>query len=130
MGEVTDSESVVVPRKTGGVIITQESGRRNTFPRQDGVYKMKAAMRSNDKQERPDVMPVTMDAPTSLESSVDDEAREAEADEPKAVTMQAMPSREEVLTHEMSHLPSRSWCSRCVRGKGRERPPSCGSARR
>ena len=63
-------------------------------------------MRAGDKQERPDVMPVTVDAPTSLESSIDDEIREAEADEPKAVTMQAMPSREEVPAHEVTHIPT------------------------
>lgn len=29
------------------------------------------------------------------------------------------PSAEEVALHEMTHLPFRSWCSHCVRGRGR-----------
>ena len=31
-----------------------------------------------------------------------------------------MPSKEEVEKHNMSHLPYRSWCRHCVRGKGKE----------
>lgn len=31
------------------------------------------------------------------------------------------PNREEVETHEMHHLPYRSWCEVCVRGRGRSR---------
>ena len=30
-----------------------------------------------------------------------------------------LPSEEEVKCHELTHLPYRSWCSHCVRGKGR-----------
>ena len=30
-----------------------------------------------------------------------------------------MPTREEVLEHELTHLPYRSWCRHCVRGKGK-----------
>ena len=29
------------------------------------------------------------------------------------------PSAEEIATHELTHLPFRSWCPHCVRGKGR-----------
>ena len=31
------------------------------------------------------------------------------------------PNREEVETHEMHHLPYRSWCEVCVRGRGKSR---------
>ena len=30
-----------------------------------------------------------------------------------------LPSEEEVKCHELTHLPYRSWCSHCVRSKGR-----------
>ena len=30
-----------------------------------------------------------------------------------------LPSPEEVKEHEMTHLPYRSWCVHCVRGKGK-----------
>ena len=30
-----------------------------------------------------------------------------------------LPSEEEVKCHELTHLPYRSWCSHCVRGKGK-----------
>jgi hypothetical protein len=31
-----------------------------------------------------------------------------------------MPSRDERVEHEFTHLPFRSWCRHCVRGKGKE----------
>eukprot|EP00959_Pyramimonas_sp_CCMP1952_P152163 3183841-Pyramimonas_sp.AAC.1 len=31
------------------------------------------------------------------------------------------PSREEIEAHNTTHLPCRSWCPRCVRGKARRR---------
>ena len=31
-----------------------------------------------------------------------------------------LPSREEVRLHSLTHLPYRSWCAHCVRGRGRE----------
>ena len=130
VGEVADSDSVVVFRKTGGVIINGKSGRRITFPRQDGVYTMKAAMRPSDRQERLEVMPVTVDAPTSLGSSIDDEIREAEADEPTAVTMQAMPSCEGGH-RARGDTPTLQELAQPLRARQRARAtPSCGGARR
>jgi hypothetical protein len=32
------------------------------------------------------------------------------------------PSKEEKLEHEMTHLPYRSWCRHCVRGRGKQMP--------
>lgn len=32
-----------------------------------------------------------------------------------------LPSEEDIRNHELTHLPYRSWCSHCVRGKGRAR---------
>ena len=32
------------------------------------------------------------------------------------------PSREEVLEHERTHLPFRTWCRHCLRGRGKEAP--------
>ena len=46
---------------------------------------------------------------------------EAEAGRRNLVKVQdpQLPSEEEVKCHELTHLPYRSWCSHCVRGKGR-----------
>ena len=33
-----------------------------------------------------------------------------------------LPSREEVESHEMTHLPFRNWCRHCVKGRGVEAP--------
>ena len=33
-----------------------------------------------------------------------------------------LPSEEEIKQHEITHLPYRSWCRHCVRGRGREFP--------
>ena len=31
-----------------------------------------------------------------------------------------MPTAEEVARHNLTHLPSATWCEHCVRGKGKE----------
>ena len=41
-----------------------------------------------------------------------------EAEELKSVFAPVLPSKEEVEAHNVSHLPFRSWCSACVRGRG------------
>ena len=33
-----------------------------------------------------------------------------------------LPSKAEVETHNLNHLPFRSWCRHCVRGRGEEEP--------
>ena len=44
-----------------------------------------------------------------------------EAELPKKVSCDLRPSKEEVALHNTSHLPYRSWCPHCVRGKARRR---------
>ena len=44
-----------------------------------------------------------------------------EAELPKKVTIDVRPSKEEVELHNKTHLPYRSWCPHCVRGKARGR---------
>ena len=36
------------------------------------------------------------------------------------------PSREEVETHNLTHLPYRNWCRHCVRGRGKEAAHAAG----
>ena len=50
------------------------------------------------------------------------EATEEEPEEARAMTappIPCTPSLKEVLEHRITHLPFRSWCPHCVRGKGR-----------
>ena len=50
------------------------------------------------------------------------EANEGEEEEARAVNappIPCTPSLKEVLEHRLTHLPYRSWCPHCVRGKGR-----------
>ena len=46
----------------------------------------------------------------------------AEGQEARRVSRPVQPTKEEVLQHELTHLPFRSWCAHCVRGKGRNPP--------
>ena len=39
--------------------------------------------------------------------------------EPRKLRDPLLPSPEEVRAHDMTHLPYRSWCVHCVRGKGK-----------
>ena len=36
------------------------------------------------------------------------------------VTTPYKPSQDEVEEHELTHLPYRSWCKHCIRGRGKE----------
>ena len=70
------------------------------------------------------VRPVTIAEPsagegaeTSGPASVDGDMVQ-EAEELKSVRVPVLPSKEEVEAHNVSHLPSRSWCSACLRGRG------------
>ena len=47
-----------------------------------------------------------------------DEDMTQEAEELKSVRAPVLPSKEEVEARNVSHLPFRTWCSACVRGRG------------
>ena len=44
--------------------------------------------------------------------------REEEGQEPKMKTLPYRPSEEEVMKHNLTHIPFRSWCPFCVKGRG------------
>ena len=44
-----------------------------------------------------------------------------EAELPKTMRFETRPREEEVRMHNQTHLPYRSWCPHCVRGKARRR---------
>ena len=46
---------------------------------------------------------------------------EEEAGIPKVIKVDPKPSKEEVANHNVTHLPYRSWCRHCVRGKAKRR---------
>ena len=51
-----------------------------------------------------------------------EEFEELNADAPqqaKPLPIPAKPTPEMIAAHEVSHLPFRSWCSHCVRGRGK-----------
>ena len=54
-------------------------------------------------------------------SDVEDVFIGEEAELPKKITCDLRPSKEEVELHNTSHLPFRSWCPHCVRGKAKRR---------
>ena len=45
-------------------------------------------------------------------------AQHDEARVPRALHGPRMPSKREVEEHKLTHLPFRSWCNHCLRGKG------------
>ena len=70
------------------------------------------------------IRPVTIAEPspgegaeTSGPASVEEDMVQ-EAEGLKSVPAPVPPSTEEVESHNVSHLPLRSWCSACVRGRG------------
>ena len=63
--------------------------------------------------------------PVEDEAGEDRDEEEEEAGMRKCVRMQdpKLPSKTEVEEHNITHLPFRSWCRHCVRGRGKEMPP-------
>ena len=59
------------------------------------------------------------DARESMEEEVEEEMEEAPVNARRAPRE---PTEEERRRHEASHLPYRSWCEYCVKGRGRCRP--------
>ena len=58
------------------------------------------------------------------EEAAGDETEEEheEAQKAKAIKAPSKPSKEEVDEHMVTHLPFRSWCPHCVRGKSKGKP--------
>ncbi len=52
--------------------------------------------------------------------NIDEDAEEGRA--ARVMKDPEAPSREEIERHNITHLPYRSWCPHCVRGRGRARP--------
>ena len=52
-------------------------------------------------------------------SDVEDVFVGEEAELPNTIRCEAKPSEEEVTIHNITHLPYRSWCPHCERGKAR-----------
>ena len=69
-------------------------------------------------------MPPTGDQSTSGNPDVADhhEEENAEAVVPKLLANPKQPTKQEILEHEATHLPYRSWCRHCVRGRGKSHP--------
>ena len=66
-----------------------------------------------------------MDAPAPLEARGEEEDNLEEVQEEAQVQARRAPkepTRDERMRHEATHLPYRSWCPICVRGRGRNAP--------
>ena len=52
------------------------------------------------------------------EDDAQDEPEESGQVRPTTLSNPYTPSRQEIMEHELTHLPYRNWCAACVRGKG------------
>ena len=55
-----------------------------------------------------------------MEEERDEEQEEGER--PKKIRTDSKPSKEEVEEHMLTHMPYRSWCEHCVKGKAKGKP--------
>lgn len=53
---------------------------------------------------------------------MDGEESEEDALEPKGVKIEYRPSKEEMDAHMLTHIPFKSWCPHCVKGKAKSKP--------
>ena len=56
-----------------------------------------------------------------VDEDIGDEAEE-ESEVQRPLRDPGMPTRREVLEHNLTHLPPRPWCPHCVKGKGKDTP--------
>ena len=59
-------------------------------------------------------------ADSDMEDEGDNDTEEAKR--PKVRRCPMEPTKQERLEHEVTHLPYRSWCAHCIRGKAKEDP--------
>ncbi len=57
--------------------------------------------------------------PSSPQANPEEQSMEEPAVVPKALPDPYQPTKEEVDQHNLTHLPYRSWCRHCVRGRGK-----------
>ena len=99
------TEAIITFRITSGTILNEFTGHRIEFERAGGVYRLRAGTSAKMRS-----------GPGEVEVLMGFEQDTAGAVEP------VLPSEAEVDEHELTHLPSRSWCRHCVRAKGKESP--------
>ena len=73
-------------------------------------------------------MPRGGDGAVAVSPEGDEEEEEPSNEErkPRMMADPRKPSKAEVEAHEMYHLPYRSWCEVCVRGRGKSLPHKVG----
>ena len=83
--------------------------------RKELIHKMKVAFEGRDVRKD-----VVHEGKTAVELVHGDE-EDDESGSRRVIEMNdlAMPSEEERRDHEMTHLPYRSWCRHCIRGRGK-----------
>jgi hypothetical protein len=59
----------------------------------------------------------------SAESNEGSEAAEGNGASWRKFADPCLPNAEEQRVHFLTHVPYRSWCTHCVRGKGKKVPP-------
>ena len=56
-----------------------------------------------------------------IDEEIDEEVEE-EAEAQRPLRDPGMPNKNEILEHNLTHIPPRPWCPHCVRGKGKDSP--------
>ena len=69
-------------------------------------------------------------SPNPETTEEEDEGPTTEDRKPKKIADPRRPRKEEVEAHELTHVPYRSWCEVCVRGRGKSRPHTAGRQER
>ena len=59
------------------------------------------------------------DKPSFKEQLQEDEEKNHQATKAKAVAAPKQPTEQEIIEHNLTHMPFRSWCFICVQGKGK-----------
>ena len=108
VSQVVDQGNEVIFNSQGGRIVNKRTGHEIPIFRSHGVFNLKAEVLGPTAMQH-QIMSVT--------DQDHDETDESQAAKP--LPQPRKPSPEEVAAHELTHLPYRSWCSHCVRGRGR-----------
>jgi hypothetical protein len=113
VGQVVDRGNTIIFDRNGGCIRNDKSGHEIPIYRSNGVFKTKAELINalDFQAARRHIM--------AVETEVAEGDLSAEGQVARAIPQPKRPLQEEVDTHSLTHLPYRSWCAHCVRGRGR-----------
>ena len=119
VSRILDKGNAVIFSRSGSYILNEVSGEKIPIVEEKSTF-APAGLKVQDVHGEEPIRPIDEDFEEDGEGEGElkvDEACDLGRRIPVKVANPKLPSAEEVAEHELTHLPYRSWCSHCVKGK-------------